>query len=67
MGVVNLRSGKPTMALTGGAAARLAAIVPAGMTPVIHVTITDEWPHRAGLRRHRGDSGGDIRAAMTPK
>lgn len=44
MGVVNLNSGKPTMALTGGAAARLAAIVPAGMTSVIHVTITDEWP-----------------------
>src|SRR4028119_2435179 len=30
MGVVNLRSGKPTMVLTGGAAARLAALVPAG-------------------------------------
>lgn len=44
MGVVNLRSGKPTMALTGGAAARLAAIVPAGATPIIHVTITDDWP-----------------------
>ena len=44
MGVVNLRSGKPTMALTGGAAARLAAIVPAGTSPVIHLTITDEWP-----------------------
>ena len=45
MGVVNLRSGKPTMALTGGAALRLEAIVPAGLKPVIHVTITDEWPH----------------------
>jgi holo-[acyl-carrier protein] synthase len=44
MGVVNLRSGKPTMALTGGAAARLAAIMPAGATPIIHVTITDDWP-----------------------
>jgi holo-[acyl-carrier protein] synthase len=44
IGVVNLRSGKPTMALTGGAAARLAALVPAGHTPVIHVTITDERP-----------------------
>jgi holo-[acyl-carrier protein] synthase len=44
MGVVNLRSGKPTMALTGGAAARLAAIVPAGSSPIIHLTITDEWP-----------------------
>jgi len=44
VGVVNLRSGKPTMALTGGAAERLAAIMPAGLAPVIHVTITDEWP-----------------------
>ena len=44
MGVVNLRSGKPTMALTGGAAERLKSITPAGMTPVIHVTITDEYP-----------------------
>jgi holo-[acyl-carrier protein] synthase len=44
MGVVNLRSGKPTMALTGGAAARLESITPAGMLAVVHVTITDEWP-----------------------
>jgi holo-[acyl-carrier protein] synthase len=44
MGVVNLRSGKPTMALTGGAAARLASILPADTSPLIHVTITDEWP-----------------------
>ncbi|MGH6922573.1 MAG: holo-ACP synthase [Propylenella sp.] len=44
MGVVNLASGKPTMALSGGAAKRLAAIMPAGATPVIHVSITDEWP-----------------------
>lgn len=44
MGVVNLRSGKPTMALTGGAAARLAAILPTGTSPAIHLTITDEWP-----------------------
>ena len=44
MGVVNLRSGKPTMALTGGAAARLSAVVPDGMSPIIHVTLTDDWP-----------------------
>ena len=44
MGVVNLRSGKPTMALTGGAAARLQLIVPRGSQPVIHLTITDDWP-----------------------
>ena len=44
MGVVNLPSGKPTMQLTGGAAARLAALMPEGHEPVIHLTITDEPP-----------------------
>ena len=44
LGVVNLPSGAPTMALTGGAKARLAALVPAGHEAVIHVTITDEYP-----------------------
>jgi holo-[acyl-carrier protein] synthase len=44
MGVVNLRSGKPTMALTGGALARLNAITPAGMKPQIDLTITDDFP-----------------------
>ncbi|WP_419321149.1 holo-ACP synthase [Caulobacter sp. ErkDOM-E] len=45
MGVVNLPSGKPTMALTGGAAAQLASMVPAGMTPVIHLSLTDDHPY----------------------
>jgi len=44
MGVVNLRSGKPTMALTGGALARLEAITPAGMKAQIDLTITDDFP-----------------------
>ncbi len=44
MGVVNLRSGRPTMALTGGAQARLAAITPPGHEARIDVTITDEGP-----------------------
>ncbi|MBU1287867.1 MAG: holo-ACP synthase [Alphaproteobacteria bacterium] len=44
MGVVNLPSGKPTVALTGGAAARLAAMTPEGHTAVIHLTITDDHP-----------------------
>ena len=44
MGVVNLPSGKPTMALTGGAAARLAALLPPGHRAEIHLTITDEFP-----------------------
>ena len=44
MGVVNLRSGKPTMALTGGAAARLKEITPQGMQAQIDLTITDDFP-----------------------
>lgn len=44
MGVVNMRSGQPTMALTGGALARLEEMTPPGMTPIIHLTITDDDP-----------------------
>jgi holo-[acyl-carrier protein] synthase len=44
MGVVNLPSGRPTLHLTGAAAARLAGLLPAGYTPVIHLTLTDEYP-----------------------
>ncbi len=44
MGVVNMRGGQPTMALTGGALLRLQEITPAGMDPVIHLTITDDHP-----------------------
>lgn len=44
MGVINLPSGKPTMHLTGGAAERLAEMVPEGHDAVIHLTITDDFP-----------------------
>ena len=44
MGVVNLPGGKPTMKLTGGAASRLAAMLPAGHTASVHLTITDDFP-----------------------
>src|SRR6266446_447113 len=44
MGVVNMGGGKPTMALTGGALARLQEITPAGMTVQIDLTLTDEYP-----------------------
>jgi holo-[acyl-carrier protein] synthase len=44
MGVINLASGKPTMSLTGGAAARLAEITPPGMKPLIDLSLTDEPP-----------------------
>ena len=44
MGVVNLASGKPTMALTDGAAERLAEITPDGMMAQIDITLTDDYP-----------------------
>lgn len=44
IGVVNAPSGAPTLALTGGAAARLAEIVPSGHEAVIHLTLTDDHP-----------------------
>ncbi|VAV86635.1 Holo-[acyl-carrier-protein] synthase [hydrothermal vent metagenome] len=44
LGVVNEPSGRPTMVLTGGAARQLAAITPFGYDPVIHLTITDDFP-----------------------
>ena len=44
IGVVNARSGAPTLQLTGGAAARLASIVPEGHEAVIHLTLTDDHP-----------------------
>lgn len=44
MGVVNLASGAPTLALAGGAAARLAEMTPTGHKAAIHLTITDDHP-----------------------
>ncbi len=44
LGVVNLPTGKPTLALTGGAAKRLEAMMPEGHEAVIHLTITDDHP-----------------------
>ncbi len=44
MGVVNLPSGKPTMQLTNGANKRLLDLIPEGKQPVIHLTITDDYP-----------------------
>lgn len=44
MGVVNMPSGRPTMALTGGARKRLDALTPKGWQAQIDITITDEGP-----------------------
>ena len=44
MGVVNLPGGQPTMALTGWAAERLAALTPPGYRARVHLTLTDDHP-----------------------
>jgi holo-[acyl-carrier protein] synthase len=44
MGVVNLPGGRPTLALTGGALARLKTITPPGHRAQINLSITDDFP-----------------------
>lgn len=44
IGVVNAPSGRPTLALTGGAARRLEQLTPKGFSVRIDVTLTDEYP-----------------------
>lgn len=44
MGVTNIPGGQPTLILTGGAKARLAAMVPPGLVPHIDLSMTDEPP-----------------------
>ncbi len=44
IGVVNAASGAPTLALTGGAKARLDAMIPSGYEAHIHLTLTDDHP-----------------------
>lgn len=45
MGVINLLSGRPTLALTGGASGHLAGLTPAGYEARIDLTLTDDYPY----------------------
>ena len=45
MGVVNQRSGQPTLALTGHAAEHLLRLTPPGHEPRLHLTLSDEHPY----------------------
>ena len=44
IGVVNMPGGAPTLALTNGAAARLAQLTPPGHEALVHLTLTDDHP-----------------------
>jgi holo-[acyl-carrier protein] synthase len=49
MGVVNLPSGRPTLVLTGGAAAQLRRLTPEGYEARIDLTITDDFPQAQAI------------------
>ena len=49
LGVVNLPSGTPTLRLAGAAAARLAALTPAGHAAQLDLTMTDEYPYASAI------------------
>ena len=44
IGVINAPSGAPTLALTGGAKARLEELTPPGHVVHVHLTLTDDHP-----------------------
>ena len=44
IGVVNLRTGQPTIELAGGAAERLAVMMPPGLRPKIDLSLSDDYP-----------------------
>jgi holo-[acyl-carrier protein] synthase len=45
LGVVNLPGGQPTLRIEGGAAKRLAQLVPPGSVARVDLTMTDEYPY----------------------
>ena len=49
MEIDNLRSGKPFMRLSGGAASRLESLTPPGLSPAIELSLTDEYPFAHAL------------------
>jgi holo-[acyl-carrier protein] synthase len=49
MGVVNEPSGRPTLVLANGAKAQLERITPKGTKPLIHLTLTDDFPYAQAI------------------
>ena len=49
MEVISLPDGQPVFHLTGGAAERLKFLIPSGLTGLVHVTMTDEYPYAQAM------------------
>ncbi len=49
IGVVQAADGRPRLELEGGARRQLETLVPAGMTPRLHVSLSDEAPIASAL------------------
>ena len=49
MEIDNLRSGKPFMRLSGGAASHLRSLTPPGLSPSVELSLTDEYPFAHAL------------------
>ena len=47
--VINLANGKPTLRLTGKALKELNSLVPKGMKPAVHITMSDEYPYASAV------------------
>ncbi len=62
MGVVNLRSGRPTIVLTGGAAEQLKRITPAGLAPRVDLSLTDDFPLAQAIVVISAEPAGDAPA-----
>ncbi len=45
IGVIEDKKGRPFLELTGGAQARLQLLIPNGMQPILHLSLTDEPPY----------------------
>jgi holo-[acyl-carrier protein] synthase len=63
MGVVNMRGGQPTMALTNGALLRLESMTPPGHRAVIHLSLTDDHPYAQAFVVIEAVPGGGAPAA----
>jgi holo-[acyl-carrier protein] synthase len=72
MGVVNGRTGQPTLALAGGAARRLAALTPPGLFARVHLTLTDDHPYAQAfvvieaISQHERELTGEMLAGSPP-